>query len=402
MASAGKVLILVENLSVPFDRRVWQEARTLAQNGWQVSVICPRMVDRRSFDFIEGVAIYRYWLPFTARRALGYLIEYPWAMLLTFFCACYVFLRRGFRVIHACNPPDLFFLVAWPFKLFGVKFVFDQHDLCPETFLSKFGSGEGFLLRWLYRLEKRTYRSARAVIATNESYKRVAIERGGVAPERVFVVRSAPDLSRFVPTPPNPALKKGRSYLVAYLGTMGRQDGVDYLLRSIRVIRHNWQRTDIQFTLMGGGENLASLRRMATELDLDDVVEFTGRVSNETVCEILSTAELCVAPDPVNPLNDKSTMNKILEYMAMSRAIVSYRLAESVFSAGEAAVYANENDETDFARKIIELLNDPARRQRMGESGYARLKSELSWEHSTRHLLACYDSLFSPPTLWGE
>jgi len=395
MASAGKVLILVENLSVPFDRRVWQEARTLAANGWRVSVVCPRMVDRRPFDWLEGVAIYRYPLPFTARRAPGYLIEYPWAMFMSFLYACWVFVRRGFRVIHACNPPDLFFLVAWPFKLFGVKFLFDQHDLCPETFLSKFENRGRALLRWLYRLEKCTYRTANAVIATNESYKRVAVERGGVPAERVFVVRSAPDLARFVPTLPNPALKKGKTHLVAYLGTMGQQDGVDYLLRSIRVIRHQWKRTDIQFTLMGGGENLASMRRLATDLDLDDVVEFTGRVPNETVCETLSTADVCVAPDPVNPLNDKSTMNKILEYMAMSRPIVSYRLTESAFSAGEAAVYAADNDETDFARKITDLLDDPARRERMGQAGFARLKSELSWEHSTRHLLACYDSLSS-------
>ena len=395
MASAGKVLILVENLSVPFDRRVWQEARTLAAHGWQVSVICPRMVDRRPFDLLEGVAIYRYWLPFTARRAPGYLIEYPWAMLMTFFYACWVFVRRGFGVIHACNPPDLFFLVALPFKLFGVKFLFDQHDLCPETFLSKFANRGRMLLRVLHRLEKCTYRTANAVIATNESYKHVAVERGGVPPERVFVVRSAPDLVRFVPTAPNSALRKGKSYLVAYLGTMGQQDGVDYLLRSVRVIRHEWKRTDIQFTLMGGGENLATLRRMATDLDLDDAVEFMGRVPNETVCKTLSTADVCASPDPVNPLNDKSTMNKILEYMAMSRPIVSYRLTESAFSAGEAAVYAADNDETDFARKIVELLDDPVRRESMGKAGYARLKSELSWEHSTRRLLACYSYLSS-------
>jgi glycosyltransferase involved in cell wall biosynthesis len=382
MASAGKVLILVENLSVPFDRRVWQEARTLAAHGWRVSVICPCMVDRKPFDLLEGVAVYRYWLPFTARSAPGYLIEYPWAMLMTFLYACYVFVRRGFRVIHACNPPDLFFLVALPFKLFGVKFLFDQHDLCPETFLSKFEHRGGTLLRALYWFEKCTYRASAAVIATNESYKRVAVERGRV-----------PDLARFVPTVPNPSLKKGKNYLVAYLGTMGQQDGVDCLLRSIRLIRHEWNRTDIQFTLMGGGENLATMTRMASDLDLDDVVQFTGRVPNETVCGTLSTADVCVAPDPVNPLNDRSTMNKILEYMAMSRPIVSYRLTESVFSAGEAAVYAGDNDETDFARKIIELLADPARRERMGKMGYERLKSELSWEHSTRHLLACYNSL---------
>ncbi|MBU0507917.1 glycosyltransferase family 4 protein [bacterium] len=391
MASAGKVLILVENLSVPFDRRVWQEATTLARNGYQVSVICPRMVDRRPFETIENVAIYRYPLPYTARRALGYFIEYPWAITLTFFYALYVFFRRGFRVIHACNPPDLFFLVALPFKMFGVKFLFDQHDLCPETFESKFVGKKGILLQVLHVLERCTYRTAEVVIATNESYKSVAIERGRKPAERVFVVRSAPDLSRFVPTQPDPALKKGKSFLVTYLGTMGQQDGLDYLLRSVRHIVHDRKRNDIQFTFMGGGENLTALKELAVELGVSEAVEFTGRVSNEQVLKTLSTADVCVAPDPISPLNDRSTMNKILEYMAMARPIVSYRLTESAFSAGAAAVYAVDNDEEDFARKIIELLSDPDRRARMGALGFSRLKSELSWEYSTRQLLKAYE-----------
>ena len=393
LASAGKVLILVENLSVPFDRRVWQEATTLAQNGWQVSVICPRMVDRRGYEMLDNVAIYRYPLPFTARGALGYVIEYPWAMTLTFIYAIYVFARRGFRFIHACNPPDLFFLVALPFKLFGVKFLFDQHDLSPETYLSKFDGRKDAIYRILHWLENWTYKTASAVIATNESYKHVAVERGGLNPNLVWVVRSAPDLKRFVPTAPNAELKKGKRFLAAYLGTMGQQDGLDYLLRSISIIRHQWNRIDIQFTLMGGGENLAALRDYMRELKLEDVVEFTGRVPNETVCEVLSTADVCVAPDPINPLNDKSTMNKILEYMAMSKPIVSYRLTESAFSAGDAAVFAADNDEEDFARRVIELLDDPARREQMGQAGYERLKSQLSWEHSSKQLLSAYDFL---------
>jgi glycosyltransferase involved in cell wall biosynthesis len=393
MASAGKVLILVENLSVPFDRRVWQEASTLAKNGRQVSVICPRMVDRKPFELIDGVTIYRYPLPYTARRAAGYAIEYPWAMMLTFLYAVYVFFRRGFKVIHACNPPDLFWLVALPFKLFGVKFLFDQHDLCPETLQSKFGGEGGFLYRTQLWLEKRTYRTANAVIATNESYKKVAVERGKVKPERVWVVRSAPDLKRFVATEPKMELKRGKRFLVCYLGTMGQQDGLDYLLRSVKIIQLDFQRADIQFTFMGGGENLAALRAMASELGLDDMVTFTGRVSNETVCETLSTADVCVAPDPFNPLNDKSTMNKIMEYMAMRKPIVSYALTESAFSAKDAAVYASDNNEREFAQKILELLANPEHCKRMGEAGFARLKNELSWEHSTVQLLAAYHEL---------
>jgi glycosyltransferase involved in cell wall biosynthesis len=286
----------------------------------------------------------------------------------------------------------LFFLVAIPFRLFGVKFLFDQHDLCPETLESKFGKA-GFLFRALLFLERCTYRTAHTVLATNESYKEVALKRGRKRPERVWVVRSAPDLKRFVALPPNPSLKKGKAYLVTYLGTMGQQDGVDYLLRSIKAIILDFHRTDIQFTLMGGGENLNHLRQMAGEMGLDGAVEFTGRVSNETVCETLSTADVCVAPDPVSPLNDKSTMNKILEYMAMSKPIVSYELTETVRSAADAAVYARENDEKDFARKITELLDDPSRREAMGKKGHERLLSTLSWEHSTRQLLAAYQSL---------
>jgi glycosyltransferase involved in cell wall biosynthesis len=393
MASAGKVLIMVENLSVPFDRRVWQEATTLARNGYQVSVICPRMIDRKPFERLEDVFIYRYPLPFTARRALGYLIEYPWAMWFTFLYSIYVFIRRGFHVIHACNPPDLFFLVAAPFKLFGVKFLFDQHDLCPETLQSKFGGDGGFLLKTQFFLEKCTYRSAAVVIATNESYKRNAVERGGLPSERVFVVRSGPDLNRFKLEAPNPELKYGKRFLVAYLGTMGQQDGVDYLLRSVDWIVKQAGRTDIQFTLMGGGENLPALRIMAAEMGLEEAVTFTGRVSNEVVRQTLSTADLCVAPDPISPLNDKSTMNKILEFMAMAKPIVSYRLTESAYSAGEAAAYARDNDEVDFGQKIIELLDDPARREVMGRAGYDRFRNELSWEHSTVQLIAAYKSL---------
>jgi len=394
MASAGKVLVLVENLSVPFDRRVWQESVALARAGYQVSVICPRMVDKKPFEMLEGVAIYRYPMPYTANRAIGYALEYSWAMLFTFLYACYVFVRRGFKVVHGCNPPDLFFAVVLPFKLFGVKYIFDQHDLSPETYQSKFPGREDLLLKILRKLEWWTYRSAKAVISTNESYRKIAIERGKLRPEQTFVVRSAPDLKKFSPLPPNPEWKRGKRFMCAYLGTMGAQDGLDYLLRAAKIITHDWARTDIHFLLMGGGENLTVLKDLAKELKLDDVVEFTGRVSNEQVREVLSTADVCLAPDPINPLNTHCTMNKILEYMAMGRPIVSYKLTESYFSAREAAVYAKDNDIEDFARQTLELLEDRARREQMGSFGQKRLHDELSWEHSTVQLLRTYDFAF--------
>lgn len=394
MASAGKVLVLVENLSVPFDRRVWQESLALTRAGYQVSVICPRMVDRKPFEMIDGVAIYRYPMPYTANRAIGYLWEYSWAMVWTFLYAAYVFFRRGFKVVHACNPPDLFFLVTLPFKLFGVKFVFDQHDLSPETFESKYPNKGGLILKALRLLEHWTYRTADVVISTNQSYRRIAIERGKLNPDLVFVVRSAPDLQKFSPLPANPEWKRGKKYLAVYLGTMGAQDGLDYLLQSAKVIVQEWGRNDIHFLLMGGGENLSVLKKMAEELELQDFVEFTGRVSNEQVREVLSTADVCLAPDPINPLNTHCTMNKILEYMAMSRPIVSYRLTESEFSAQSAAVYAKDNDIEDFARQIVNLLEDNARREEMGNFGSKRLREELSWEHSTQELLRAYSAAF--------
>jgi glycosyltransferase involved in cell wall biosynthesis len=390
MASAGKVLILVENLSVPFDRRVWQESLALQRNGYQVSVICPRMVDRKPYECLEGVHVYRYPLPYTANRAMGYLLEYGWAMAMTLLYSIYVFLRRGFKVIHGCNPPDLFFLVALPFKFFGVKFVFDQHDLSPETFQSKFPGRGGALLKILRLLERWTYRTAKIVISTNESYRQIAISRGKLRPDQTFVVRSAPDLKKFAPVDPNPEWKQGRPYLCAYLGTMGAQDGLDHLLRAAKLITQDWGRKDIRFVLMGGGENLPVLKRMAEELKLDETVLFTGRVSNEQVREVLSSADVCLAPDPINPLNTHCTMNKILEYMAMSRPIVSYRLRESEYSAREAAVYAKDNDCEDFGRKILELLADPERRARMGDIGRKRLVEDLSWEHSVVELLKAH------------
>ncbi|MCC6476317.1 glycosyltransferase family 4 protein [bacterium] len=390
MASAGKVLILVENLSVPFDRRVWQESLALRQNGYQVSVICPRMVDRKPYECLEGVHIYRYSLPYTANRAIGYLFEYGWAMAMTMLYALYVFVRRGFKVIHGCNPPDLFFLVTLPFKLFGVKYVFDQHDLSPETFESKFPGRGGALLKILRLLERWTYRTAKIVISTNESYRRIAIERGKLRADRTFVVRSAPDLKKFTPTPPNLEWKQGKPYLCAYLGTMGAQDGLDHLLRAAKIMTQDWGRQDVRFVLMGGGENLPVLRQMAADLKLEGVVHFTGRVSNEQVREVLSTADVCLAPDPINPLNTHCTMNKILEYMAMSRPIVSYRLTESEYSAREAAVYAKDNDPEDFAKYVVELLADPERRTRMGEFGRKRLVEELSWDRSVVELLKAH------------
>jgi glycosyltransferase involved in cell wall biosynthesis len=392
----ARILILVENLSVPFDRRVWQECRALTEAGHDVTVICPRGArrDTEPYALIEGVEIHRYALEAATGGPAGYLKEYGTALWQSLRIAWRLDRERPFDVIQACNPPDLLFLVALPFKLRGARFVFDQHDLVPELFRSRFGAG-GPLLWATELLEKATFRLADHVISTNESYRSVALGRGRVPRERTTVVRSAPDLSRFVPVAPDPALRRGRPFLACYLGVMGPQDGVDYALRALASLRDDLGRTDIQAAFLGHGDAWDDLVALAHELGLDDCVEFTGRVSDEDLARYLSTADVCLAPDPRNALNDVSTMNKIVEYMAMSRPLVSFDLIEARVSAGDAAVYATPNDEREFARLVAELLDDPERRARMGALGRQRVEQELSWEHSRRHLLEAYESLLA-------
>lgn len=389
-----KVLILVENLSVPFDRRVWNEARSLQRAGHQVTVICPRMIDKKPHEVLDGVQIYRYPLPLLATNgAWGYLWEYPWAMLMTTLYATHVFARHGFKAIHACNPPDLFFLVGLLFRPFGVRFIYDQHDLCPETYISRFGRSHGVILKVLRLLEKWTYRTADLVIATNESYRQKAIERGKCAQEAVHVVRSAPDVQEFRPEKPDPTLKGGYSNLVCYLGTMAPQDGVDYLIRAAQHVVHDRKRQDIRFALIGGGDSIPDLKRQVAEFGLEEHIHFTGRISDEDLRRWLSTADVCVAPDPVNPLNNVSTMNKILEYMAMEKPIVSFALQETMRSAGDSAVYAIDNDSRDLGDQLVSLIDDVPRQKTMGKLGRERLLQRLSWRRSEEHLIRAYDSL---------
>jgi glycosyltransferase involved in cell wall biosynthesis len=295
-------------------------------------------------------------------------------------------------VVHACNPPDLFFLLARRLKRRGARFVFDQHDLVPELYLSRFGRGEDFLYRAVCWLERRTYRTADVVIATNESYRTAALTRGGKRPEEVFVVRSAPAVERFRQVPPDESLKRGKPYLLCYLGVMGPQDGVDYALRALAKLRDEQGRSDWHAAFVGGGDTFDAMRALADELGLSDQVDFTGRIPDEDLLRYLSTADVCLSPDPRNPLNDVSTMNKIMEYMAMSRPIVSFDLKEARVSAGDAAVYAPANDESQFAKLVAHLLDDPAERRRMGEIGRARVSGPLSWDHSRTALLAAYEA----------
>lgn len=396
-ASAGKprrVLIIVENLPVPFDRRVWQEATTLQKAGYVVSVVCPTGKGHEArHETLDGVHIYRYRLPLEGRGALGYLVEYTWALTAQFILAWKVFSKHGFDVIHACNPPDNIFLIGAFFKLFRKRFLFDHHDINPELFEAKFGK-RGTLYRLLVLAERLTFMTADVSIATNESYREIAIKRGRMSPSKVFVVRSGPDLGRVRLMPPNPSLKKSRQFLVGYVGVMGEQEGIDYLLRAARIIIQDKRRTDVHFGLVGGGTELESLKAYADELGVGDFVTFTGRVPDEPMLEMLSTADVCVNPDVANEMNDKSTMNKIMEYMALGKPIVQFDLTEGRRSALEASVYARKNDEEDLAEQILKLLEDETRRLKMGRYGRRRVEEELQWSHEAPKLLAAYDSLF--------
>lgn len=398
-ASAGKprrVLILVENLPSPFDRRVWQEATTLRANGYTVSIICPTGKGyEKHYEEIDGIHIYRYDLPMEAQGARGYAVEYSAALWHTFRLAWKVRREQGFDAIHACNPPDLLFLIGGFFKLFfGTRFLFDHHDINPELYEAKFGRRD-LLWKLMVLLERWTFRTADVSIATNESYRKIAIERGGMSPDKVFVVRSGPKLDRLRIVPPVESLKNGRKYLVGYVGVMGKQEGIDLLLRAVRHIVYDMGRKDVQFGLVGGGTSLEEMKQLAGELGVQDYVTFTGRVPDQVLLEVLNTADVCVNPDVANEMNDKSTMNKIMEYMALAKPIVQFDLTEGRFSAQDASLYAARNDFKDLARKIIELLDDPDRRKHMGEFGRNRVLNELEWKYEEPKLLAAYDTLFA-------
>ncbi len=391
-----RVLMLVENLPSPFDRRVWQEAGALRDAGYAVSIICPtgRGYDRK-YEVIEGIHIYRYKLPVEASGAAGYAVEYATALVSTFLLSLRVLMTRGFDVVHACNPPDLFFLIGGFFKLFGKKFVFDHHDLNPELYEAKFGRRD-FFYRLMLALESWTFRAADVSIATNESYRRIAIDRGGMPSDRVFVVRSGPSLTRLQILPGEQRLKCGRRYLIGYVGVMGKQEGIEYLLRALHHIVYELGRQDIQFGLVGGGTSLAQMKTYAVQLGVVEFVTFAGRVPDSEMLAMLNTADVCVNPDIANDMNDKSTMNKIMEYMALGKPIVQFDLLEGRVSAQQASLYARKNDAVDFARKIVELLDDPARRAQMGEFGRRRVTEELEWRYEVPKLLAAYDALWTP------
>lgn len=387
-----KILIIVENLPVPFDRRVWQEALALKRNGYEVSVICPMMgLFTEPYECMEGVHIHRHPLGIEGKGAGGYLVEYSTALLYQFTLSLKIAMTTGFDIIHACNPPDTIFLIGAFYKLFfKKKFLFDHHDINPELYLAKFGGEKDFFYRLMLFFEKMTFKTADVSIATNESYKKIAITRGNMCPEKVVVVRSGPDLTRTRQVPANPEWKNGRPYLVGYVGVMGQQEGLDLLLQGISILVHGHGRNDIQFVLVGDGTERQNLCCLAASLGINDYVTFPGRLSDDMLMEVLCTSDVCVNPDIVNEMNDKSTMNKIMEYMALGRPIVQFEMTEGRFSAQGASLYAEPNSPESLAIKILEILDDPAMASRMGQTGMNRVIESLQWKHEIPKLLQAY------------
>lgn len=400
-ARGPHVLIVVQNLPVPLDRRVWLECQALVEAGYRVSVICPKGPGDPDHQRLDGVSIHKYPPAPQATGALGYLREFTYSWLHTARLARQVWRREPFQALQACNPPDTYWALARLYRSRGVTFVYDQHDLNPEVFRSRFGEPRTATQKAQYRtllwLERRTYRGADHVIATNESYRAVAQRRGGRAPSDVTVVRSGPDTSRMQPGPVRAELRRGRRHLAVYLGVMGPQDGVDLVLRALDVLVHRMGRDDVHVALLGFGDCLADLRALSTRLDLDDHVTFTGRADAAMIGEYLSTADVGLSPDPKNPLNDVSTMNKTMEYMAYGLPVVAFDLVETRVSGGEAAVYvepgAPPDDADRYAKAVADLLDDQPRRKAMGAAGRDRAVHVLDWAPQREKYVAVYDLL---------
>ena len=392
--SSLRILFLIENVSILRDRRVRQEAAALSGAGCQVSVICPRLLSEpRLPATLGGLRIYSYAQPWQGAGFFTYALEYAWSLLATFFLMLAISLRRGFDVLHAANPPDLFFLLALPFRLLGKKFVYDQHDLSPEIFAAKFGNRVPSLRRLLLLLERCSYRFADLVIVTNQSLRRLASTRGRCPPKKIAVVRNNPDLSRFACGSARSELKHGAAFLAVYAGIMGTKAGVDRVLRAAYHIVHIRGRKGVHFALLGDGDCRPALQRLARSLQLEPCISWPGFVDHQELLAWLSTADVCLAPDPPNAANQLSTSTKLMEYMSCGKPTVCFDLKEARYSAGSAAAYVQRDDSILLGDAILELLDDPARRRQMGQAGLDRVRQVLNWDHSRRALLEAYRHL---------
>jgi glycosyltransferase involved in cell wall biosynthesis len=393
-----RVLYVLQNLPVPFDRRAWLQATALASHGYEVSVICPKARGfNASRETREGVDIHRYWLPVEGQGKLGFVVEFAYCFLVTLVLSIKIgAFGRGFDILHVCNPPETYWPMAWLWRAFGKVFIWDHRDLSPELAEAKFGRRDGALVRALLWLEKMTFAAAQIVISTNESYKRIAIERGGKRPDDIFIVRSGPALSRFKLYPPDPQYKRGKPNLLLYLGEICSQDGVEYLVDAVKALRDELGRDDFHCILVGGGPHQPAVVAYAEAQGVGELCTFTGTISNdELLCQVMSSADVAIEPVPKNGWSDRSTANKIVEYMFFGLPIVSADLTEARVSAAEAALYVTPGDPRAMADGIAALLDDPARCRRMGEFGQARLRNTVAFEYSLPHLLAAYDAAWA-------
>jgi glycosyltransferase involved in cell wall biosynthesis len=391
---AKRVLIIVQNLPVPFDRRVWLECKALVAAGYDVSVVCPKGKDDPAYEVIDTVRIYKYRPYAPGGSKASFIAEYVYSFLGTAWKTLLARRRGPFAVMQACNPPDIFWPIAMALRLVDrTKFVFDHHDLCPELFQSRFPDGPRLPYRGLLALERRTHRTADHVISTNDSYRDIAIRRSGKAPADVTVVRTGPDPEKLSRGPQDPEQRRGHRFLAAYIGVMGPQDGVDIVVRAADIVVHDMGRDDIAFTVIGSGDCFDELVALRDELKLGDHVEFTGRAPDEQVKKILSTADVGLSPDPKNPLNDVSTMNKTMEYMSFELPVVAFDLRETRVSAAAAAVYVTPNDVREYAKAIVDLMDDEATRAQLAKIGRTRVEDELAWSHQERAYVGVYDRL---------
>ena len=386
--------MLLENHPYPQDGRVRREATSLARAGYSVTVISPGRPDQPRSETINGVKIYRYPQPAERDGFIGYLMEYGYSMVAIAILTVWVAFRSGFDVIHAHNPPDTLAIIAAPFKLAGKKFVFDHHDLSPEMYDALFGEAANPKVRRLLSLfERLTYKLADHVIATNQSYRAMALGRGGKEVDQVTIVRNGPEIARVKTAEPDAELRQRASTIIGYVGVMGYQDGVDYLIRALDRLRTELGRDDFYCVIVGSGVAVPSLQQLTADLELDSHVWFTGRISDEALMRYMSTVDICVDPDPYNAFNDRSSMIKMTEYMALGKPIVAFDLTEHRYTAGESALYAAANDELDFAKKLAALMDDPELRRTMGELGRDRVANHLAWPHQEASLLEAYRRL---------
>ncbi len=393
-AERPRALIIVQNLPVPFDRRVWLESKALTAAGYDVTVVCPKGKKDPGSEIREGVTLLKYPPYAPGGSAIGFVLEYAYSLVATATLVLRARRSGKFEVLQACNPPDIFWPIArWLRRRDGSRFVFDHHDLCPELYDSRFPNGNALPRRGLLALEKATFRAADHVVATNTSYAEIAMRRGGKASADVTVVRTGPDQDRLRRKAEVPALRRGRQHLVAYIGVMGPQDGVDLAVRAAAHVVHDLGREDVAFTFMGAGDSYANVVALRDELRLQDYVDLPGRVPDRVVLDVLSTADIGLSPDPKNPLNDLSTMNKTLEYMAFGLPVVAFDLKETRVSAREAALYVQSGDVAAYAAAIVELLDDRAKREAMGSAGRLRIEDELGWPYQRDAYVGVFDAL---------